>query len=124
MKRFKELFLTSNKAIVYDLVSNQLLYYGSLTFLLYGYLYIVRGLTADKPAKPFGQGLQEIGWSVAKARVGYAIVNVLLEYWISYSGVLDSKGKLQISTGTKRMLLFKDMVMTVAWFHYSLGRFY
>ncbi len=44
MKVYREMYIRSKNAILYDVVLNHTLYHGLLTPLLMGYMYVVNGL--------------------------------------------------------------------------------
>jgi|JI6StandDraft_1071083.scaffolds.fasta_scaffold01132_20 hypothetical protein len=125
MQRFKELFLVSNKAIAADFISNQVVYHFGVALLLYAYTYSIRKYAVDKPPSLTGWGLlMKIGPDLLRTRLLMTVISIGSEYWMSYFSIQSIKGKLSIPEGSKRLILLKEFILSVAWYTFCLNKYY
>ena len=53
-------------------------------------------------------------------RAMVSIASIFSEYWISYFSLQKSKEGMIMNSGTKRLLLLKEMLLNMGWHSYLL----
>ena len=116
MKSYKQLFLTSRKAIVYDFVLNQIVYHSALGFILILASYAARKLyDRETQAKNLGSILKNISIGFLKLRMLFTSVSYLTEFWGAKLLLEKHNSSYTISPHNRRILLLKESLIHTAW---------
>lgn len=123
MKVYREMYVASKNAILYDIVLNHTLYHSLLTPLLLSYMYVANqfvkgskfdqreGTIAQEKEKnnSLGQIMKDSALKLVQGRALISCVSILSEYWITYASLKKqgSKGTLSLPTNIKKLLMAK-----------------
>ena len=82
MKSYREMILSSRKAIVYEIFLNQFTYHSLLCIALWGYSYGVRILyDPAQERRGFLQMLSENAFGLIRLRLFFGCASLLSEFW-------------------------------------------
>lgn len=129
MKSYKELYLVSRRAIAYDLLFNHIVFNPTLAIIILGYTYAAKKAEEytkeEKPkSRTFLELLKVSGVKLLQMRVLVSLTSVISEYWLSLLSVRRSKEGVGMNNGAKRLLLLKEMLLTMGWHSYILKVFH
>jgi hypothetical protein len=128
MRNYRELYLVSKRALAYDVLFNHSVYNPLLATIIIGYTYSARRIEQrlrgePDTIQPLSEIVKKIGLSLVKVRALVSLTSIISEYWISYLSIQKSKeGVMSISTGNKRLLLLKEMILNFGWNAYLLKK--
>ena len=117
MHSYKEMILQSRKALVYELVLNQITYHSIACLLLLTYSYGCRTLwEKETKGKNLFEVLKESGVGLIKLRGFFCCLSLGSEFWVLKLNMKKMEGGYGVSVGVKRFLLLKEMMVQLLWF--------
>lgn len=108
MRSYREMFLSSRKAAVYELFLNQIGYHSLTGFAFLAYTYWMRTLYDSQSERAsFSTFLANSLGGFFKLRLGFASISMLSEFWGAKIGLKKVDGAFAMSPHMKRNLLLK-----------------
>jgi hypothetical protein len=124
LRNYRELYLVSRRAIVYDLIFNHSIYNPLQAGLIILYTYYARKIEDRVRGEGDSVSLRELlrdnGLKLLQMRGLVSLASVLSEYWLSLLALEKGREGLGLSNGAKRVLLLKEMLLTIGWHSYLL----
>ena len=113
MRNYRELYLTSRRAIAYDIIFNHSVFNPLMAATIITYTFLARKVDQQYRGEALSSRslldvVKDTAWSLMKIRALVSLASIMSEYWVSYLTLQKNKeGMLSISAGNKRLLLIK-----------------